>query len=84
MHENYVEHWVREGSPVAPCWTLFAADAILVRAGAHFGWADASGVVVGAIGGRQWAALDPHLNAYDLTANGVRWCIEDSEGDVDL
>jgi hypothetical protein len=24
------------------------------------------------------------MSAYDLVANGVRWSIEDSEGDVDL
>jgi hypothetical protein len=84
VHEDYVEHWVRQDGPASPCWALFATDAILLRAGARFGWADRSGVVVGEIGGRQWAALDPHLDGSDLTANGVRWRIEDSEGEVDL
>jgi hypothetical protein len=84
VHEDYVEHWVRQDGPATPCWALFATEAILLRAGAQFGWADPSGVVVGTIGGRQWATLDPRINGSDLTANGVRWRIEDSEGDVDL
>jgi hypothetical protein len=41
-------------------------------------------VVLGAIGGPQWAALNPHMNSADLVANGGRWSIEDSEGEVDL
>ena len=36
------------------------------------------------VGGSQWTALNPHVNGSDLVANGVRWSIEDSEGDVDL
>jgi hypothetical protein len=41
-------------------------------------------VVVDDIGGPQWTALNPYLTGSDLTANGVRRRIEDSEGDVDL
>jgi hypothetical protein len=84
VHEDYVEHWARQNGPAAPCWALFAEHGMLLRVGAQFGWADRSGVVLGAIGGPQWTALDPHLNGYDLVANGVRWSIEDSEGEVDL
>ena len=84
VHENYVEHWVRQGGPAAPCWALFGANAILLRAGARFGWADGRGVALGTIGDPQWSALNPHMNADDLVVNGVRWNIEDSEGDVDL
>jgi hypothetical protein len=84
VHEAYVEHWVRTDGPVTPCWALFAQDAILLRAGSQFGWADSNGVVIGAISGPQWIALDPHMNGSDLVANGVRRNIEDSEGDVDL
>ncbi len=84
VHEDYVEHWGRQDGPAAPCWALFAEHAMLLRVGAQFGWADRSGVVLGAIGGPQWTALNPHMNAYDLVANGVRWSIEDSEGEVDL
>ena len=43
-----------------------------------------SGVVLGTVGGPQWTALNPHMNGDDLVANGVRWSIEDSEGEVDL
>lgn len=84
VHEDYVEHWVRQDGTTSPCWALFARDAILLRVGKQFGWADRNGVVVGAIGGPQWAALDPQFNGSDLTANGVRTRIEDSEGEVDL
>jgi hypothetical protein len=84
VHENYVEHWVLQDGPVAPCWALFAADAILLRAGERFGWADRNGVLVDEIGGPQWTALNPHINGSDLVANGVRWRVEDSEGDVNL
>ena len=84
VHEDYVEHWVRDDGPVAPCWAVFAHDAILLRAGALFGWADRTGVVLGAIGDSQWTALDPQIKDGDLVANGVRWRIEDSEGEMNL
>jgi hypothetical protein len=84
VHEDYVEHWVRHDDPATPCWAVFAQHAILLRVGAHFGWADRNGVVLGAIADPQWAALNPHMNGNDLVAKGVRWSIEDSEGDVDI
>jgi hypothetical protein len=84
VYEDYAEHWVRDDGPAAPCWALFADSAILLRAGAHFGWADHKGVVLDTIGGPQWTALKPHLNDGDLVVNGVRWSIEASEGEVDL
>jgi len=84
VHEDYVEHWVRKDGPAAPCWAIFAEDAILLRAGAHFGWADRNGVVLDTVGGPRWTALNPCMTGNDLTANGVRRRIEDSEGDVDL
>jgi hypothetical protein len=84
VHEDYVEHWVRHDGPVAPCWGLFLTNAVLLRAGAQFGWADESGVVLGAIGDSEWTALNAHVDGSGLVANGVRWSIEDSEGDVNL
>jgi len=75
---------LRQDGPVAPCWALFAENAILLRAGAQFGWADQSGVVVDTIGGPRWTALNPQVNGDDLVANSVGRSIEDSEGDVDL
>jgi hypothetical protein len=84
VHEDYVEHWVRQDGPAAPCWALFAEHGMLLRVGAQFGWANRSGVVLGAIGGPQWTALNPHMNGYDLVANGLQWSIADSEGEVKL
>jgi hypothetical protein len=37
VHHDYVEHWVREDDHAAPSWALFLGNALLVRAGAHFG-----------------------------------------------
>ncbi|MDT7732722.1 MAG: hypothetical protein QOK45_2975, partial [Mycobacterium sp.] len=62
----------------------FLHSAILLCAGAQFGWADLRGVVLGMVGDSQWTALNPHMNGSDLVANGVRWSIEDIEGEVDL
>jgi hypothetical protein len=84
VHEDYVEHWVRQDGPVEPCWALFLTDAMLVCAGPQFGWADRRGVVVGEIGGAEWTALGPHMSGSELVANDVRWSIEGSEGDVNL
>ena len=84
VHADYVEHWVRQDGPAAPCWALFGPNAILLRAGAQFGWAQGSGVAVGTIGDSGWAALNPHRDGHHLVVNGVRWNIEDSEGEVDL
>ena len=84
VHEDYVEHWVRQHGPAAPCWALFAENAILLCAGTQFGWADNSGVVLDTIGSPQWDALNPRMNGSDLVANGGRWRIEDSEGGVHL
>jgi hypothetical protein len=84
VHADYVEHWVRQDGPAAPCWALFGANAILMRAGAQFGWAQERGVALGTIGDSGWTALNPHMDANDLVVNGVRFTIEDSEGEVDL
>jgi hypothetical protein len=84
VHQDYVEHWVRQDGPAAPCWALFAEHAMLLCVGAQFAWADRSGVALGAVGDPQWTTLNPHMNGNDLVANGVRWSIERSEGEVDL
>jgi hypothetical protein len=89
VHSDYVEHWVRDEGKTAPCWALFvrcddADQALLLRVGELFGWADHRGVVIGAVGGPEWTALSPYLYGSDLEANGVRWSVEESEGDVDL
>ncbi len=84
VHEDYVEHWVRDDGPAMPCWALFLESAILLRAGAQFGWADLRGVALGMVGDSKWTAINPHMNGNDLMANGGRWSVEDSEGEVDL
>jgi hypothetical protein len=89
VHADYVEHWVRQDTPVSPCWALFlrsveADDAILMRVGDVFGWADRNGVHVGSIGGPEWSALSPVGYGSALEANGVRWSVEESEGKVEL
>lgn len=88
VHSDYTEHWVREAGPASPCWGLILgsgeADALLLRVGDLFGWADRSGVLLGTVGGPEWIALSPRLYGSDFEANGVRWSVEESEGDVEL
>jgi hypothetical protein len=84
VHEDYTEHWARDDGPAAPCWAVFARDAVLLRAGDRFGWADPTGVVLGAIGDPQWTALGVEVQGGELVVNGVRRRIEDSEGDAKL
>ncbi|BBZ07080.1 hypothetical protein MDOR_12490 [Mycolicibacterium doricum] len=88
MHDDYVEHWVRDPGPATPCWALTLRSprggALLLRVGAMFGWAAADTVVVDRTDGPQWAALDLAQAAGELHANGVRWSVERSEGNVEL
>jgi hypothetical protein len=88
VHADYTEHWVRDDGPTTPSWAVFVRfrqnDALLMRVGELFGWADRSGVVVGVFGGPEWAALNPRSDGSEVEANGVRWGIEGSEGNVDL
>jgi hypothetical protein len=65
VYAEYVEHWVLEPAP-GPCWalTLAATDAqaLLVRVGTHFGWAQATtgGVEIslGTVSGQTWQVTD--------------------------
>lgn len=88
VHADYVEHWVREPAPTTPCWAVALrsprGNALLLRVGEMFGWAAADTVVVDRVGGPQWAALDLTHATAELHANGVRWSVERSEGDVNL
>jgi hypothetical protein len=84
VHSDYVEHWVRDDASVRPCWAVIADGAILLRVGDVFGWAEHRGVVVGTVGAHEWLNLSPRMCGSELEANGVRWQIVDSEGDVDL
>lgn len=86
VHENYVEHWVRDEGSTEPRGALFLAasgDAgLLVRVGPQFGWAAGGEVVIDEVGTPRWDALDIDVVGHQLQSNGVRWSIERSEGNV--
>jgi hypothetical protein len=88
VHENYVEHWVRDEAPAEPCGALFltAPDGgagLLVRVGRRFGWAGGGEVVIDAVGAPRWAALEIDVACHQIQSNGVCWVIDTSEGNVD-
>lgn len=88
IHENYVEHWVRNDGPSSPCgaWFLRAPDGspgLLVRAGALFGWAGGGAVVIDTVGGARWQALGIGCFENQVQAKGARWAIDRTEGDID-
>lgn len=87
VHEDYVEHWVREAGPTTPCGAVFVRGpdgkpGLLVRVGALFGWAGGGTVLIDEVEGSNWAALGIKLCGNQIRANGVRWIIERSEGNV--
>ena len=92
VHERYVEHWVRDPAPGGPTGALrlsgpAGASALLVRAGAVFGWADGTRVMLGTVGGAEQRALGIDFAGIvsagdEIQANGVRWTVEKSEGNV--
>ena len=92
VHEHYIEHWVRDPGEAGPTGALqlsgpAGAAALLVRAGATFGWADRTGVILGAVGGAEQRALgidfaDVASVGDEIQANGVRWTVDNSEGNV--
>jgi hypothetical protein len=89
VHADYVEHWVRDDGPDSPRWALTLRsddgdEALLLRVGAVFGWASATAVTVGAVGGAEWEALAPNLSDGEVCVNGARWTVVQSEGDVEL
>lgn len=88
VHEDYVEHWVRDPGPVSPTGALFlvggGAQALLVRAGGLFGWADGVRTVIGARDDADYQKLEITLSGNVIRANGVRWTVQKSEGNVDL
>ncbi|MFV8052961.1 hypothetical protein [Mycobacterium sp. 48b] len=89
VHEDYVEHWVRDVGPTTPHGGLHlrAPDgdrAMLVRVGPIFGWLGAGGVVIDRIGGPRWAALAIDMAGQQIQANGVLWVVERTEGTVNL
>jgi hypothetical protein len=53
-----------------------------LRVGDLFGWAGAGAVVIDTIASGQWDALGIELYAEHVEANGVRWRIDQREGNV--
>ena len=87
VHEDYVEHWVRDTMPTELSGALFltapqGGNGLLLRVGDLFGWAGAGAVVIDTIASGQWDALGIELYAEHVEANGVRWRIEQREGNV--
>jgi hypothetical protein len=87
VHEDYVEHWVRDEGPTGACGAGFlrasdGAAGLLVRVGDLFGWAGAGAVVIGAVGGPEWGELAITLSDNEVHVNGVRWNIQRSEGNL--
>jgi hypothetical protein len=87
VHENYVEHWVRESAPTLPTGALFLAapdggNGLLVRVGEQFGWAGGGTVVIGLVGAPQWKLLTAGWSGEQVQANGLLWSVERSEGDM--
>lgn len=89
VHEDYTEHWVRDDEHVTPAGAVFLAApdggaGLLMRVGERFGWAAGTGVVVDTIGGPEWNQLAVDLSETEVRANGVRWAVERSEGEMSL
>jgi hypothetical protein len=87
VHDDYVEHWVRDDGPTAPCGALSLTGpdggaGLLVRVGPTFGWAGAGDVVIDAVGSPWWNALVIDAAGDQVQANGVRWIVRTSEGNV--
>lgn len=88
VHEDYVEHWVRDVGPTASCGAVFVRGpdgkpGLLMRVGGLFGWAGGGAVVIDEVDGTAWSELGIKLCGNQIQAKGVRWIIERSEGNVD-
>jgi hypothetical protein len=87
VHEDYVEHWVRDDGPAGASGAAFlrapdGADGLLLRIGDLFGWAGKGSVVIGAVGGPVWTDIGIMLSDKHVQAGGQRWNIERSEGNL--
>ena len=85
VHADYVEHWRRDSVAATPCGALFlvAPDGqpgLLMRVGDLFGWAGGGTVVIDSVEGPRWNALG--ITGEHVQANGVRWTVVNSEGNV--
>jgi hypothetical protein len=70
VHADYVEHWVRDEAPTEPCWAVglrstAGDEALLVRVGRLFGWAERVGsqveIALGTVDGISWLITDSAL-----------------------
>lgn len=83
VHEDYVEHWVRDAGTAVPCGALLlagpdGAPGLLVRVGALFGFAGGGEVFLDDVGAPRWRALE--IETSEVRADGVRWTIRRTEG----
>lgn len=89
VHEDYVEHWVRDTGTTLPTGALFltgpdGGTGLLLHVGEQFGFACGARVVVDTVGGPKWRELDVGQSNDELRANGVCWTIKETEGNVNL
>jgi hypothetical protein len=86
VYADYVEHWVRDDADPVPCGAFFLSshvgNGLLLRVGELFAFAGGETVLIGPVGGPQWEALAIETSSDQLQANGVRWTIDRSEGNV--
>ena len=85
VHEDYVEHWVRDEESTGPSGAVFlhgpdGDEGVLLRVGPSFGWVGAGAVHIGRVGDPQWTSLSITLSDNDVQAAGIRWCVSASEG----
>jgi hypothetical protein len=87
VHEDYVEHWVRDEMSTEPTGALFLAtpdggNGLLLRLGDLFGWAGGGQVVIDTVASRQWHAVTAGMTTNRIQIDETHWTIERSEGDV--
>lgn len=86
VHEDYVEHWVRDPGPTWPVGAAFVrgpdgGTGLVVRVGNRFAWAGGDVVAIDDVGGPRWTALE--IGRAQIRANGVRWIVERIEGNLE-
>ncbi|GFG49946.1 hypothetical protein [Mycolicibacterium agri] len=91
VHENYTERWVPEeragALDASGAFFLAAPDAgraVLVRVGQRYGWACHDAVVVGTVADRQWCDLAIEQAGNEIRVKGVRWVVQEWEGNVNI
>lgn len=85
VHENYVEHWVRDDQGAGPIGAAYLRGAdgtvgLLLRVGGLFGWAGGGTVTIRHVD--EWSEIGITLSDNDIQYSGTRWHIERSEGNL--